>query len=193
MKALTRRTLLGSAAAVTAGSLIAPATRATAPATGKQAPGFYRYKIGDFEVTSFNDGFVKVPKLDSFVVNQPLESIQKVVEESFIPKDDVRVPFNPLLVNTGSKLVLFDTGFGDNGAPTQGQLLANLAAAGVDPKAVDVVIISHFHPDHISGIRQKDGAANFPNAEIMVPAGEWKPFRERCDETDLYLEITVPG
>jgi hypothetical protein len=128
MTALTRRMLLGSAAAVTAGSLIAPATRATAPATGKQAPGFYRYKIGDFEVTSFNDGFVKVPKLDSFVVNQPLESIQKVVEESFIPKDDVRVPFNPLLVNTGSKLVLFDTGFGDNGAPTQGALHAGPAA-----------------------------------------------------------------
>jgi len=188
MKALTRRTLLGSAAAVTAGSLIASATRATAPATGKQAPGFYRYKIGDFEVTSFNDGFVKVPKLDSFVVNQPLESIQKVVEESFIPKDDVRVPFNPLLVNTGSKLVLFDTGFGDNGAPTQGALLANMSAAGVDPKAVDVVIISHFHPDHISGIRQKDGAANFPNAEIMVPAGEWTYWNDSSE-----IDKTLPA
>jgi len=86
MTALTRRMLLSSAAAVTAGSLIAPATHATAPASGKQAPGFYRYKVGDFEVTAFNDGFVKVPKLDSFVVNQPLEAIQKVVEESFIPK-----------------------------------------------------------------------------------------------------------
>jgi hypothetical protein len=88
--------------------------------SGKQAPGFYRYKVGDFEVTAFNDGFVKVPKLELLVVNQPLEAIQKTVEEAFMPKDDVRVPFNPLLVNTGSKLVLFDTGFGDNGAATQG-------------------------------------------------------------------------
>jgi glyoxylase-like metal-dependent hydrolase (beta-lactamase superfamily II) len=173
MKTLSRRSLLGSAAAVTATSLIAPRVQAAAPASGKQAPGFYRYKVGDFEVTAFNDGYVKVPKLDSFVVNQPLEAIQKTVEEAFIPKDDVRVPFNPLLVNTGSKLVLFDTGFGDVGAPTQGQLLANMAAAGVDPKAVDTVIISHFHGDHISGIRAKAGSLNFPNAEIMVPADEW--------------------
>ena len=173
MTALTRRGLLASTAALAAGSLVAPTAHAVAPASGKQAPGFYRYKVGDFEVTAFNDGFVKVPKLDSFVVNQPLEAIQKAVEESFIPKDDVRVHFNPLLVNTGSKLVLFDTGFGDNGSPTQGGLLANMAAAGIDPNAVDVVIISHFHADHISGIRAKAGAANFRNAEIMVPAEEW--------------------
>jgi glyoxylase-like metal-dependent hydrolase (beta-lactamase superfamily II) len=173
MKTISRRSLLGSAAAVTATSLIAPTVQAAAPASGKQAPGFYRYKVGDFEVTTFNDGYVKVPKLDSFVINQPLEAIQKTVEEAFIPKDDVRVPFNPLLVNTGSKLVLFDTGFGDVGAPTQGQLLANMAAAGVDPKAIDTVIISHFHGDHISGIRAKAGSLNFPNAEIMVPADEW--------------------
>jgi glyoxylase-like metal-dependent hydrolase (beta-lactamase superfamily II) len=173
MTSLTRRSLLGSAAAVTASSLIAPAVQAAVPASGKQAPGYYRYKVGDFEVTAFNDGYVKVPKLESFVVNQPLEAIQKTIEEAFIPKDDVRVPFNPLLVNTGSKLVLFDTGFGDVGAPTQGQLLANMAAAGIDPKAVDSVIISHFHGDHISGIRAKAGSLNFPNAEIMVPADEW--------------------
>src|ERR1041385_3229749 len=125
MTALTRRGLLGSAAAIAAGSFVAPTAHAVVPSSGKQAPGFYRYKLGDFEVTAFNDGFVKVPKLDSFVVNQPLEAIQKAVEESYIPKDDVRVHFNPLLVNTGSKLVLFDTGFGDNGSPTQGGLLAN--------------------------------------------------------------------
>lgn len=173
MTALTRRGLLGSAAVVAAGSLIAPTAHAAAPASGKQVPGFYRYKIGDFEVTTFNDGFVKVPKLDAFVVNQPLDAIQKVLEESFIPKDDVRVQFNPLLVNTGSKLVLFDSGFGDNGAATQGQMLTNMAAAGIDPKAIDVVVISHFHGDHISGLRAKAGSANFPNAEIMVAAEEW--------------------
>src|SRR5881392_3689811 len=105
---LSRRELLAGTAATTAAlSLMPSQLRAAAPAAGKQAPGFYRYKVGDFEVTTFNDGYVKVPKLESFVVNQPLEAIQKTVEEAFIPKDDVRVPFNPLLVNTGSKLVLF--------------------------------------------------------------------------------------
>ena len=174
MNNLTRRTVLtGAALGALAPLAMRSPTQAAAPAAGKQVPGVYRYKIGEFEVTSFNDGFVKVPKLDAFVVNQPLETIQKAVEAAFIPKDDVRVPFNPLLVNTGKNLVLFDSGFGDSGSPTQGGLLANLAAAGVDPKSIDTVIISHFHADHISGIRAKAGAANFPNAEIMVPAGEW--------------------
>src|SRR5262245_50181308 len=102
MKSVSRRSFLGTAAAATAGSLIAPSARAAAPATGKQVPGFYRYKVGDFEVTAFNDGFAKVPKLEALVVNQPPEATAKVIEEAFIPKDDLRIPFNPLLVNTGS-------------------------------------------------------------------------------------------
>ena len=68
MTALSRRAMLGGAAAfAAAGSLIDTPARAAAPMIGKQGPGFYRYKVGDFEVTAFNDGFVKVPKLDSFV------------------------------------------------------------------------------------------------------------------------------
>jgi len=174
---LTGAAIAGTASALAPLALRAPA-QAAAPAAGKQAPGFYRYKVGDFEVTAFNDGYVKVPKLESFVVNQPLDAIQKALDEAYIPKDDVRVPFNPLLVNTGGKLVLFDCGFGDNGSPVQGALLANLAAAGVDPKSIDTIIISHFHGDHISGIRAKAGAANFPNAQIMVPAGEWSYWND---------------
>jgi glyoxylase-like metal-dependent hydrolase (beta-lactamase superfamily II) len=52
-------------------------------------------------------------------------------------------------------------------------LRGNLAAAGIDPKAVDQIVISHCHPDHINGIKDKDNALLFPNAEIMVPAPEW--------------------
>ena len=174
MTQLTRRSVLTSAAAAGAAGALTPfasrPTQAATAAIGKQVPGVYRYKVGEFEVTGFNDGFAKVPKLEAMVVNQPLEEIQKAVEAAYIPKDDMRIPFNPLLVNTGKNLVLFDTGFGDNGAPTTGALMDNLAAAGVDPKAIDTVIISHFHPDHISGIRAKSGAANFPNAETD---GSW--------------------
>jgi glyoxylase-like metal-dependent hydrolase (beta-lactamase superfamily II) len=192
MIALNRRRLLAGAAV--AGAL-APFThrraQAAPAAAGKQVPGIYRYKVGDFEVTAFNDGFVKVPKLDSFVVNRPLEEIQKAVEAAYIPKDNVLVPFNPLLVNTGKNLVLFDCGFGDNGSPIQGGLLANLAAAGIDPKTIDTIIISHFHADHISGIRAKAGAANFPNAEIMVPAGEWAWWTNDA-ETGKAAEVWKP-
>ena len=53
-----------------------------------------------------------------------------------------------------------------------------MAAAGIDPKTIDTVIISHFHPDHISGLRNKAGQAIYPNAEVMVPAGEWAFWRD---------------
>jgi glyoxylase-like metal-dependent hydrolase (beta-lactamase superfamily II) len=78
-----------------------------------------------------------------------------------------------LLVNTGAKLVLIDTGTAGQIADTAGSLLDNLKAAGIDPKAVDTILISHFHPDHIDGIKTKDGAKIFPKAEILVPEPEW--------------------
>ena len=78
--------------------------------------------------------------------------------------------------------MLIDSGFGDNGAPTVGNLMNNMAAAGIDPKNIDTILVSHFHGDHISGIRAKAGAANFPNAEIMVPAVEWKYWTDAGEE-----------
>jgi glyoxylase-like metal-dependent hydrolase (beta-lactamase superfamily II) len=189
---MNRRHLLAGAAAASAlAPLGSHSARAAAPPAGKQIPGIYRYKIGDFEVTSFNDGGVKVPKLESLVVNKSAEEIEKALEAAYITKDSLRVPFNPLLVNTGKNLVLFDSGFADNGPPTTGNLLASLATAGVDPKAIDTVIISHFHVDHIAGLRAKGGAANFPNAEIMVPAAEWAWWTDDA-ETSKAPEVWKP-
>jgi glyoxylase-like metal-dependent hydrolase (beta-lactamase superfamily II) len=88
------------------------------------------------------------------------------------------VPFNPQLINTGGKLVLIDCGNGiANFEPSKGAVgrtLQNLAAAGVDPKSIDVVLMSHLHPDHTNGIRAADGSMAFPNAEIMVPVKDWE-------------------
>ena len=86
------------------------------------------------------------------------------------------LPFNSVVVNTGSKLVAIDTGFGpgalatSNGSMGQGQ--ANLAASGIDIKNIDAVVISHFHGDHINGL-VTDGKPSYPNAEVMVPGPEW--------------------
>jgi len=98
-------------------------------------------------------------------------------DAAYMPKGMVTVPFNPQLINTGNKLVLIDCGNGiANFEPTKGAVgrtLQNLAAAGVDPKNVDIVLMSHLHPDHTNGIRAADGSMAFPNAEIMVPAKDW--------------------
>src|SRR5262249_45184184 len=136
MTALSRRSLLAGAAAITAaGSISAPA-RAAAPMIGKQGPSFYRYKIGDFEVTALSEGSVRNAALQNMALNKTVPDIQKALGDAFLPTDNVTNYFNVLVVNTGKNLVLFDSGFGDNGAPTVGNLIPNMQAAGIDPKNI---------------------------------------------------------
>src|ERR1700724_2735951 len=97
---------------------------------------------------------------------------------AFLPRDTMTIYFAPLVINTGGKLVVIDTGLGPvsmvNSKGANGQFADNMAAAGFDPKAVDTVVISHFHTDHVNGLLAADGTAAFPNAEVLVPAVEWK-------------------
>ncbi len=180
MTDLNRRHLLAGAAAGTAAALTlfgAPTARAAVPPAGAQAPGFYRYKVGNYECTSINDGARSFPLPDTFVTNVPKDQALAAADAAYMPKGMVTVPFNPQLINTGSKLILIDTGNGvANLEATKGAVgrtLQNLAAAGVDPKSIDVVLLSHLHPDHTNGIRAADGSMAFPNAEIMVPSVDW--------------------
>lgn len=192
MTVLTRRSLLGGAAAITAASAMNTPAHSAAPLMGKQGPSFYRYKIGDFEVTALNEGIARNATPQNMAVNKTLPDIQKALGDAFLPTDHVINQFNVLVVNTGRNLVLLDSGFGDNGPPTAGGLLSNMAAAGIDPKNIDTVLVSHFHGDHISGIRAKAGAANFPNAEIMVPATEWKFWTDASQEANV-IQAFKPG
>jgi glyoxylase-like metal-dependent hydrolase (beta-lactamase superfamily II) len=172
---LNRRSVLTGAVAASAATALTPiATQAAAPPAGKQAPGVYRYKVGTMEVTAVTDGARTFPLPDGFVKNMKKDEVNVGLEAAFMPKDTMTIPFTPIVVNTGSKLVLIDTGNGPQqqaNAPV-GQLQANLTAAGIDPKAIDTVIISHFHGDHINGLRAGEALA-FPNAEVMVPEAEW--------------------
>ena len=178
---LNRRELLAGAAAVGAAaaltSLGAPAAQAAVAPAGAQAPGFYRYKVGDYECTSINDGAFVRP-VDNFVSNLSKDQAQAASDAAYMPQGKVIVPFNPQLINTGNKLILIDSGNGiANFGPSKGAVgrtLQNLAAAGVDPKSIDIVLMSHLHPDHTNGIRAADGSMAFPNAEIMVPAKDWE-------------------
>lgn len=189
MTELNRRHLLAGAAAIGVAAVarldVTPANAAV-PQTGAQAPGFYRYKVGSYECTSINDGARTFPMPDKFITNLSKEQALAAGEAAYMPKGMVTVPFNPQLINTGSKLVLIDTGNGvANLEPSKGAVgrtLQNLAAAGVDPKSIDVVLLSHLHPDHTNGIRLADGGLAFPNAEIMVPGKDWE-FWTSADNT----------
>ena len=177
---LTRRDLLAGTAATTAAlsmGLTPSELRAAAPLAGKQNAGFYRYKIGDFEVTQLADGARTFPMPDTFVVNQKKEDALAAAEAAYMPKGQVTIPFNPMVINTGSKLVVIDTGNGlgafEQSKGVVGQMNANMTAAGINPSAVDIVVVSHFHGDHMNGLKKPDGSLVYPNAEIMVPAAEW--------------------
>ena len=168
---LTRRTLLaGSAAAALASG--ADEAAAETPPADKAAPGIFRYKIGAYELTALYDGIWYRPITDKFI-KAPFADVELALDQAFMPHDKLATPFTTLIVNTGKKLVLIDTGTGGQISPSAGVLRDNLAAAGIDSKAVDQIVISHFHPDHINGIKDKDNALLFPNAEIMVPEPEW--------------------
>jgi len=178
---VTRRTLLAVAPAASALSFAGP-TRAqgrsaSAPQSGaapasQQAPGFYRYKVGDIELTAIHDGSAPRP-LEGFIRNVDLGDVRKAAEEMYLPGDAFQNTFTPIVVRSGGKTILIDTGLGDMGPPTTGLVRTNLRAAGFDPARVDIVVISHFHGDHINGLRLKDGTAVYPNAEVLVPAQEW--------------------
>ena len=174
MADFTRRATLG-ALALAAAAPAMPATRAyaAAPAAGRQVPGIYRYKVGEFELTAINDGVGLRPIQEGFIKNASLDDVKDALTAAYLPTDKLPIPFNQLIVNTGRRVVLIDTGTGGQMAPTAGMLIENMEAAGIDPKAVDTVLISHFHGDHILGLRTKEGAAAFPNAEVQVPEQEW--------------------
>ena len=86
------------------------------------------------------------------------------------------------MINSGGKLVVLDTGNGPGAFASSkgnvGQFGTNMAAAGFDPKNVDMVVISHFHGDHINGLLNAERAPAFANAEVLVPAVEWKYFMD---------------
>ncbi|GAB2837690.1 MBL fold metallo-hydrolase [Pseudoduganella ginsengisoli] len=129
-----------------------------------QGPGYYRMMLGDFEVTVLNDGTVELP-VDK-ILHQPAAKTQKALEKSFA-KAPLETSVNGFLINTGSKLVLIDTGAANLFGPTLGNLAASLKASGYQPEQVDEVYITHMHGDHVGGLAN-NGKAVFPNAVVRA-------------------------
>jgi glyoxylase-like metal-dependent hydrolase (beta-lactamase superfamily II) len=168
----TRRDLL-AISALAASSVATRQVLAAAPLGAQSPPSAYRYKIGSFEVTSVYDGVRRFPLPPNFVANAAPEQVRSAFSDAMRPTDTVDNPFTPTVINTGSRLVLVDAGNGPQPAgATMGRLVENMKGAGLAPEHIDLVIISHFHPDHILGLRTADGQPTFPNAEVAVPERE---------------------
>jgi glyoxylase-like metal-dependent hydrolase (beta-lactamase superfamily II) len=179
MANISRRTaLIGTAAAILMPAIAGAPARAAAPVAGKQVAGFYRYKVGDIEVTVVTDGVNRGPLAADFVANVKTDDVKAALEADHRSRDIFDNTFTPVVLNTGGKLVLIDTGTGEANFTASkgaaGQFMTNLAAAGIDAKAIDAVVISHYHGDHMNGLLKADNSLAFPNAEILVPANEHK-------------------
>ncbi len=162
----------------------------SAAETTMDAPLFADRRVGDLEVVTLRDGHRTFPvKEGEFIVNASMADINAALVEAGMPPDRMTIVFNPVAIRAGGEWLLFDTGNGPQppGATT-GLLMQSLHAAGIAPEAIGRVVVSHFHADHINGLLAADGAAAFPNAQILVPEREWTFWNDAAER-----ERAAPG
>jgi glyoxylase-like metal-dependent hydrolase (beta-lactamase superfamily II) len=174
---------------------------------GEMQPTIYRFKLGGFEVMPIMDSkAIRSGMTPSYGGEANADAVKALAKANRIDADRYEHPFTPLLVNTGKELVLFDTGNGSlrdeheqlKARLPAGHLVARMKEAGYKPEDVDVVVITHGHPDHIGGLT-KGGQPVFPNARYVFGAADFdywnkgENIREaRKFNRELYVKIMVP-
>lgn len=182
MQSISRRGFVISAAAAGAAfGLDGPLEFFTPAFAQKPDPkilekGVVKFKVGDIEVIQMYDGHWEKAHDPNFVKNAPLDQVKAALKTGGLTDEFVTITFTVTAVRMKGKLVLFDAGTGGQLSPKAGLVAAkNMKAAGIDPAKVTTIVMTHFHADHISGLMAKDtNAPIFPNAEILVPAAEYK-------------------
>lgn len=173
---ITRRGILAAGTA----AALAPGLAAAQPGT----PATHRVTLGDMEAVVITDGFnVRPDATQGLVVNASPDQVRAAMGAAGIQGPALPNPYNVTLVRTPRGLVLLDAGTGGAAGPQTGALLANMRAAGFDPAQVAIIAHTHFHGDHIGGLATNEGAANFPNAQVMVPEREWSFWTDAGEES----------
>ncbi len=166
---------------------------AAAPKVGTQAPGFYRMTLGNFEITALSDGthafpVHKVLTKTSSIGGQsvPLDQSSPGEADALLAESNLAVPvagsINAFLINTGSKLILVDSGAGSLYGDCCGHLVDNLRAAGYAPEQVDEIYLTHLHADHVGGVAP-NGKMAFPNAVVRVSEADADYWLKDANET----------
>ncbi|KRE23793.1 MBL fold metallo-hydrolase [Bosea sp. Root483D1] len=166
----SRRGFLSGAAALAAGAALPSGVLAKAPLANSQVPYYYRFMLGQAEITVVSDGPLPLGDPGSSFLGLPKEQVYGLLETNFLAKDNVVLEQNIPIVNFGDRLVMFDTGMGFSKAfgPTTGRLLKSMQEAGIDPASIDAIVCSHAHIDHTGGLCSAEGKPNFPNAQIYI-------------------------
>jgi glyoxylase-like metal-dependent hydrolase (beta-lactamase superfamily II) len=189
--------LAGGAAALAA--LGGGVAHAGAPMLGPSRPTVFRFKLGSFEVTNLLDGYVQGNgPHPTFGNNQPAEVVQEYAKSQGLPPTKMENVYVNTLVNTGKELVLFDTGNAKGRLPTAGKLPELIVTAGYKPEQVDVVVITHGHPDHIGGL-MNEGKPVYPNARYVFSEAEFDYWKKgdnvpeaRKANRELFMQVAAP-
>jgi glyoxylase-like metal-dependent hydrolase (beta-lactamase superfamily II) len=137
--------------------------------------GFAKFKVGDIEVIQVFDGTAARAIDDKFVKNATVDELRAALKKGGNTSDtSFTNTFTVTFIRSKGKLVMFDSSTGGQLADTAGLMMKkNMYAAGIDPSKISAVIVTHFHPDHISGMISKETNSRvFPDADTVVPAAE---------------------
>jgi glyoxylase-like metal-dependent hydrolase (beta-lactamase superfamily II) len=186
---MNRRTFVVAGVGLLAAPMILRETAAMA-ATGDNTkmdatpqPQFNQFKLGSYKFTVIKDGASVVDKPnETFGTNQTAETVGALLTKNFLPSDKFVNSYAPFVVDTGSEVVLVDTGFGEAGrAKGNGQLAAGLKAAGYSADDITVVALTHMHGDHIGGLME-GGAPAFKNARYVAGKAEYDFWTDKARE-----------
>ncbi|GIX13133.1 MAG: MBL fold metallo-hydrolase [Paracoccaceae bacterium] len=168
----SRRELLRLAALASAFALPAmPLGAAIGGPRGTQAPGVFRFSVGDFAVTVLSDGHLETPAALLGANAHPAE-VARFLEAHHLSSEINLAHTNHALIDTGEARVLVDVGSGNRFQPTAGRLMANMAAAGIDPASITHVVLTHAHPDHVWGMLDDFDDPVLPDARLLIGAAE---------------------
>jgi glyoxylase-like metal-dependent hydrolase (beta-lactamase superfamily II) len=169
----SRRSFLKTAAGAAIATTIPVSWYAIAQAqTASRNPGYYRFKLGAFNLTTLSDGILTAPAA-AFAGNATPEQLQAALTEGF-QTETLTPDCNILFIDTGTHKVLIDSGSGNLNGATAGKLIENMASAQITPADIDTIIVTHAHADHVGGLTDPMGTLLFPNAQYYVPNAEWQ-------------------